>query len=97
MRSQHALVVRDAGSDARLKGDSRWSGTGIVLKDILCAPVEVSGRYLGLIELANPLDERPFDEGDGNALSYIGQQYAEFVASRGVAIDHDAILAPPKK
>ena len=70
---------------------------GILPKSVLCAPVQVSGRYLGLIELANPVDGQPYTDGDGHALSYIGEQFAEFVAAQGVVIDPDAILAPQKK
>ena len=50
----------------------------------------------GLIELANPTDGHAFNEGDGNALTYIGQQYAEFVAARGVIVDDEHIRGDAK-
>ena len=42
----------------------------------------------------NPLDGGVFNEGDGNALTYIGQQFAEFAASRGVMIDPEQLKEP---
>jgi len=102
MRKRAAFVVPDAAGAARAM-DARWETIGVELRSIICAPVEHGGRYLGLIELANPLDGSEFNEGDGNALTYIGGQFAEFVASHGVIIDAETILkhaepaAPAKK
>jgi hypothetical protein len=96
MRGHRAVVVRDAASDPRVL-DPRWKALGVELKSYLCAPVELSGRYLGLIELANPGDGGRFNEGDGNALTYIGQQFGEFVGQRGVLVDAESVapaLAP---
>jgi hypothetical protein len=84
--------------------DDRWRAIGVELTSLVCAPIELSGRYLGLLELADPLDGQAFNEGDGNALTYIGQQFAEFVAARGVIVDPAHIRgedakpdAPPAK
>jgi hypothetical protein len=90
MRKRHAVVISDPEGVARA-ADDRWRAIGVELKSLVCAPVELAGRYLGLIELANPLDGGVFNEGDGNALTYIGQQFAEFVSARGISIDPDLI------
>jgi hypothetical protein len=74
--------------------DDRFRAVGVEIRSLLSAPVELGGRYLGLIEIANPLDGVAFSEGDGNAVTYIGQQFAEFVAQHGAILDRDAILAP---
>jgi GAF domain len=95
MRKRHAIVVADAEGAARAM-DDRWRAIGVELKSLVCAPIELSGRYLGLIELANPVDGHAFNEGDGNALTYIGQQFAEFVASRGVIVDAEQIREAAK-
>jgi hypothetical protein len=95
MRKRHAIVVSDQAEAARA-ADDRWGTIGVELRSLICAPVELGGRYLGLIELANPLDGGAFNEGDGNALTYIGQQFAEFVAARGVIVDPEHIREPPK-
>lgn len=78
MRTKRTSVTDDTTTI-----DERWGKTGVPLRSIACAPVEVGGRYLGLIELANPLDGGAFQESDGHALTYIGQQFAEFLAERG--------------
>jgi hypothetical protein len=95
MRKRHAIVVSDPEAAERAM-DDRWRAIGVALKSLVCAPIELSGRYLGLLELANPTDGHAFNEGDGNALTYIGQQFAEFVAARGVIVDDDHIRGDPK-
>jgi GAF domain-containing protein len=96
MRKRHAVVVADA-AEAERAMDTRWRAIGVELKSLVCAPIELSGRYLGLIELANPIDGHAFNEGDGNALTYIGQQFAEFVAARGVVVDPAQIRGEEEK
>jgi hypothetical protein len=96
MRSQRAVVVPDASRDERAL-DDRWKAIGGELSSVICAPVELAGRYLGLIEVANPLDGGRFSEGDGNALTYIGQQFAEFVGARGVIVDPDIVTSGARK
>jgi hypothetical protein len=94
MRKRHAIVVADA-AEAEKAMDDRWRAIGVELKSLVCAPIELSGRFLGLIELANPIDGHAFNEGDGNALTYIGQQFAEFVAAHGVIVDQELIDGEP--
>ncbi|WP_437814576.1 GAF domain-containing protein [Sorangium sp. So ce1078] len=96
MRSRRAVVVPDASRDERVI-DDRWKAIGVELRSVICAPVELGGRYLGLLEIGNPLDGKPFSESDGNALTYIGQQFAEFVGSRGVVLDPGFVTAGAKK
>jgi hypothetical protein len=90
MRKRHAVVISDPGGAQRAV-DDRFKHIGVEIRSLVCAPVELGGRYLGLIELVNPLDGGLFNEGDGNALTYIGQQFAEFAASRGVMIDPEQL------
>ncbi|HEY3497036.1 MAG TPA: hypothetical protein VGK73_20195, partial [Polyangiaceae bacterium] len=59
---------------------------------VLSAPARQGGRYLGLIELANPLGGTPFHEGEASALEYVCEQFAAFVASRPVVLDEDVVL-----
>ncbi|WP_437654057.1 GAF domain-containing protein [Sorangium sp. So ce1182] len=96
MRSRRAVVVPDVSRDERAL-DERWKATGVELRSVVCAPVELAGRYLGLLEIGNPLDGKPFSEGDGNALTYIGQQFAEFVGARGVVIEPSLVTAGTKR
>jgi hypothetical protein len=59
---------------------------------VLSAAVRQGGRYLGLIELANPAGGTPFHEGEASALEYVCEQFAEFVASRPIVLDEDVVL-----
>ena len=92
-------VMRRGGARAfKATGDARFSGGRFgafkyPLEQLLCGPVRQGGRYLGLIELGNPLGGKPFHDSEINALDYICEQFADFVASRPVVLDPDVILA----
>ena len=92
MRSTQAVVLPKV-KDGDLGSDRRWNEMGVEPRSLICAPVEKAGRYLGLLELANPHDGKAFNAGDGNAMSYIGQAFGEFLAERGVMLDPDAVVA----
>jgi GAF domain-containing protein len=96
MRGKRAIVVADATRDPRVV-DPRWKAIGIDVKSLVVAPVEAGGRYLGLIELVNPEGGGRYGAAEGNALTYIGQQFAEFLAERSITIDADQIRAGSKK
>jgi hypothetical protein len=91
MRSSSAVVAEDPAT--MTASDPRWADIGVPLQSLVCAPVEAGGRYLGLIELANPRDGVAFNESDGHALTYIGRQFAEFLNERGLSIDPEAVVA----
>jgi hypothetical protein len=89
MRRRRAVVIGDAGAtDAAAL--ERYAPLGGV-RSLVIAPVMQAGRFLGAIELLNPLDGQPYSEAEGNALMYIAEQFAEFVASRGVITDPERI------
>jgi hypothetical protein len=90
MHKRRAVVLDDAISDPRAQ-NGRWALIGERPRSLVCAPVEEGGRFLGLLELSNPLDGQPFCEGDGHAITYIGEQFAEFLAARGVVLDPERI------
>jgi hypothetical protein len=89
MGKRRALVVADATQSEEASLD-RYVVLGGA-RSLVVAPVMLSGRFLGAIELLNPLDGQPYTEADGNALTYIAEQFAEFVASRGVVTDPERI------
>jgi GAF domain-containing protein len=86
MHKRRAVVIGEAADDARAP-NGRWQKLDLEVRSLVCAPVEQAGRFLGLLELCNPRDERAFGEGDGHALTYIGQQFADFLAARVVVLD----------
>jgi hypothetical protein len=85
MRKRRAVVLGDAAT-SEAAGLERYRAVGEP-RSLIVAPVMQAGRFLGAIELINPLDGQPFTEADGNAVMYIADQLAEFVAARGVVTD----------
>jgi GAF domain-containing protein len=90
MRKRGAVVLDKA--TAETQAIERYTAIG-GMRSMMIAPVMQSGRFLGAIELVNPLDGQPFTEAEGNALAYIAEQFAEFVATRGIVIDPERISA----
>ncbi|HEX5097978.1 MAG TPA: hypothetical protein VFV94_00690 [Polyangiaceae bacterium] len=64
---------------------------GVEPRQVMVRGARQGGRYLGLIELGNPQGGSPFHEGEVNALEYVCEQFAEFVASRPVVLDEDVV------
>ncbi|NOU30214.1 MAG: GAF domain-containing protein, partial [Polyangiaceae bacterium] len=65
------------------------------LKNLVVAPLWPRGRFMGAVEFINPKDGAPFTADDANALTYIAEQLAEFIGSRGVVLDARRITRPP--
>lgn len=96
LRSQRAVVIPDATRDPRAN-EARWKTMGVEPKSIVVAPVMASGKPYGLIEILNPKSGGRFGTIENNGLTYIGQQLAEFIATNGVILDSDRILAGAKR
>ena len=92
MGSMQAVSFEGAENDPRFNGP-RWQVVGVAPKLALCGPVQQGGRYLGLIELANPAGETPFHRTELNALDYICEQFAEFLSNRPIIVAADVVLA----
>jgi hypothetical protein len=90
MRKRRALVL--AGADPALAEHTASFGGA---RDVLLAPVMQAGRFLGAIEIADPTDGVAFSELDANAITYMAEQYAEFVAARGVLLERERTSQPP--
>jgi putative methionine-R-sulfoxide reductase with GAF domain len=91
MHKRRSIVIGDA-SHPEVPPLGRYAAVGQV-RSMIVAPVMQSGRFLGAIEIVNPLDGNPFTDDEGNALSYIAEQLAEFVANVGVVTDPERITA----
>jgi len=89
MRRRRAVVIADA-TDSEAATMERYVVLGGA-RSLIVAPVMLAGRFLGAIELVNPLDGHPFTESDGNAITYMAEQFAEFVAKSGVVTDPERI------
>jgi hypothetical protein len=89
MSKRSAVVIAEA-TQSEAASLERYATLGGA-RSLVVAPVILAGRFLGAIELLNPLDGQPFTEVDGNALTYIAEQFAEFVEARGVVTDPEQI------
>lgn len=89
MRRRHAIAVTYT-DESEARGIDRYDAIGGVRR-VLVAPVMQAGRYLGALELIDPLDGQPFTETETNAMTYIAGQFADFVAARGVVTDPERI------
>ncbi|HEY4157703.1 MAG TPA: hypothetical protein VGM29_06380 [Polyangiaceae bacterium] len=91
MRALSAVSLANVSQDARFAAP-RWQTVGVAPRVALCGAVRQGGRYLGMIELVNPLGDLPFHEGEINALDYICEQFAEFLVNRPIVLDADVVL-----
>jgi hypothetical protein len=91
MRRPGSVAIHDVQKDTRVLGP-RWDALGVQPTRALCGPVRQGGRYLGLLEVVNPLGDAPFHQTEQNAIDYVCQQFAEFLANRPIVLDADVIL-----
>ncbi|MEO8905481.1 MAG: hypothetical protein ABI488_23440 [Polyangiaceae bacterium] len=92
MRSPQSVIIPDAANDPRFQGP-RWQVVGVAPRAALAGGVQQGGRYLGLIELVNPLGDAPFHAAEVNALDYICAQFAEFLSTKPLVLAADVVLA----
>jgi len=93
MRAGRATVLSAPATDI-VAEDARFRSLRLAPQSLVCAPIVAGGRYLGLIEVLDPLDGAPFTDGDGHALTYIGEQFAEFLAQRDLLLDPERVTRP---
>jgi hypothetical protein len=91
MKKRKPLVFVDA-LQTEAATVERYTAVGGA-RSVIVAPVEQAGRFLGALEIMNPLDGQPFTEAEGNAIMYIAEQLAEFLNQRGVVTDPEKIAA----
>jgi hypothetical protein len=87
-RKRRAIVT----PDATVLTNERYQMLG-GCRSLIIAPIMQAGRALGAMEIINPLDGMPFNEDEGNAMTYIAEQYAEYLGSRGIVLDNRRIQA----
>jgi hypothetical protein len=61
-----------------LRSIVRYVALGSVSRVLVC-PVIVSARWLGVIELVDPLDGAPFDSAAETAVAYVVRRFEEFL------------------
>jgi PAS domain S-box-containing protein len=78
-RHGEPAIVNDAANDARFYVDVD-KFTGFSTKSILCAPLKVRGRTIGVIEALNKRDGSPFNEEDLDILTSVASTAAIAIA-----------------
>jgi hypothetical protein len=91
MRRSGSVVIHDTAKDPRILGE-RWELLDVKPQRALCCPVRQGGRYLGFLELANPTGDAPFHQTEQNAIDYVCEQFAQFLADRPIVLEADVIL-----
>jgi hypothetical protein len=92
MRRRRPFVL-DVAKDARVRA-GRWAALGGNPVLILASAVELAGRFLGVLEVANPVDGTSWGQDEIFAMAYIAESFAEFVASRGIVFSAEPDQAP---
>jgi hypothetical protein len=91
MRHNGALSIADVTADPRF-ANGAMARLGVSPRSVLCGAARQGGRYLGMIELANPSGGTPFQENEQSALEYLCAQFAELVANRPVVLEPEIVL-----
>lgn len=90
--SKRGATILDGAPANPPPASSSLTKLGVNPRAVLCGAARLGGRYLGLIELANPAGDQPFHAGEANALDYVCEQFAEFIASRPIVLDADVVV-----
>jgi hypothetical protein len=88
-KSGRGVLVRDTGTDHRWSRD-RYEAAGHAPKTIAVVPVRHGQRNLGAIEVSDHLDGGPLTDDELHALSYVADQYGEYLDQRGVFLTKEA-------
>jgi len=94
MKRRRPFVI-DAANDARVRG-GRWSALGGDVGFVLAASVAQGGRFLGILELGIAGSEQPYRQAEIEAIAYLAEQFAEFVAARGIVFGSSTSTPPPR-
>jgi hypothetical protein len=88
-RKRRAIILTYS-TETEAQSLERYAAIGGVRR-VLVAPAMLVGRFLGAIELIDPLDGQPFTDSDAYAMTYIAEQFAQFVAEHGIVTDPERI------
>lgn len=90
LKTGKPIYLKTAAADTRWSREAYAEAGHAAPKEIVVAPMRHGGRFLGAIELADHTDGESFGDSEIHALSYVAEQFAEFVNDRGVQITRAA-------
>ncbi|HBY98251.1 MAG TPA: histidine kinase [Chloroflexi bacterium] len=94
-RTGQPLIVNDPGADPRFNRNVDRT-TGFVTRSILCVPLQMKGRTIGVLQVLNKPSDSGFDEEDLELLRALASQAAIAVENarlyRNLQEEHDRII-----
>lgn len=84
-----ALCINDPADDTRFRG-VRWDDS---IRSILCAPLLIRGRLVGVLTVYNKRAEAGFSEDDQRLLAIIASQSAQIIENARLAEEEQALHA----
>ena len=85
-RFAQPLAIADVHRDERF--DPGIDGrVGVEPTSVIYVPLAHQGRLLGMLQLINRAGSAPFSAADGNVLSYVGEQLADFLYKARTSAD----------
>ena len=75
LKNQQSLIVNDLATDSRF----RVGGDAGTMRSLLCAPLRLKGRMIGVLSVFNKRGGKSFTEGDSRLLTIIGAQSAQVI------------------
>lgn len=84
LRCGEAIHIAQPCQDERMRLD-RWRLIE-PKNSVICAPAMVERRYLGALEVVDPLEGSDFTEADRNAMTYVADVFGKFLSRRGLCL-----------
>ncbi|MEZ5362523.1 MAG: GAF domain-containing SpoIIE family protein phosphatase [Bryobacterales bacterium] len=87
LKNQQALVVNDLTTDGRFRVPPEAS----TMRSLLCVPLRLKGRMIGVLTVFNKHGGEPFTEGDSRLLTIIGAQSAQVIENARLYEEEQAL------
>jgi len=88
LKNQQPLVVNDLATDGRFRIPDE-AGT---MRSLLCVPLRLKGRMIGVLNVFNKRGGEPFTESDSRLLMIIGAQSAQVIENARLYKEEQALL-----
>ena len=87
LKNQQPLVVNDLATDGRFRVPAEAS----TMRSLLCVPLRLKGRMIGVLSVFNKHGGEEFSEGDSRLLTIIGAQSAQVIENARLYEEEQAL------
>ena len=87
LKNQQPLMVNDLATDGRF----RVPAEAATMRSLLCVPLRLKGRMIGVLSVFNKHGGDPFTEGDSRLLTIIGAQSAQVIENARLYEEEQAL------